>query len=75
MSVAARSTLEDFSCHHPYVSWPTRIASGIRGLSVLLVKECPLLWSRMLQGSRNPRADMEGKRHDIPAYVNKRYSP
>lgn len=46
---------------HAYISWPTRITSAIRGLSVLLVKECPLFWSWLLQGSRNARADLEGE--------------
>ncbi|KAH8088989.1 aromatic compound dioxygenase [Cristinia sonorae] len=45
---------------HLHIAWSTRILSVIRDIMVLFVKECPPLWSTFLQGSRNPRADMEG---------------
>ncbi|TCD62588.1 hypothetical protein EIP91_006662 [Steccherinum ochraceum] len=55
-----RTTLSDLSGPHQLIPLYTRITSAIRGLLVLLTKECPLFWSRFLQGSRNDRADMEG---------------
>ena len=45
---------------HEPIGLPLRVFSLIRSLFVLFVSENIFLWSRLLQGRRNPQADVEG---------------
>ncbi|THH29683.1 hypothetical protein EUX98_g4494 [Antrodiella citrinella] len=52
---------------HLSIPIPTRVVSAVRGVTVALTKELPFLWSFVFQGSRNPRADVEGPYYIIGA--------
>lgn len=52
---------------YPSVPIHLRVCSPIRALLVFLFSENPVLWSWLLQGRRNSRADLEGPYYTIGA--------
>lgn len=45
---------------HRAISLPIRIISAMRSVAVALTRDFPFAWGFVFQGSRNPRADVEG---------------